>query len=329
MELNRTGSLWDRTNRNGINNNWGIIESFLTKFDGTKLYDMSYNIFDSRNVGVGSINRSTGAINNDVFSHAVIYVEPNKPYFTTPSGVGAWYDKNDNYISGIDSSSTENRRTTSPNGAYIARMTLGTTQIDRFMMHEGWTEKPYKPFGLIPTPLVTDPKLLEAIEDAKDYFIDFDIRRVNQGKDYPLLSVDRGSTPAAPISDRVKNIVLDAKLSGGKADMYYRLSFIGNGIMQGGAPRYGITLEERRIGSDILERFVFVYNDGTTPENQQNYNVQKKSDGIDTVIVDNGEITVSVTIDRELLGDSTFLNINTTSPTAVIDPMIYDSFTEI
>ena len=323
MELNRTGSLWDRTNRNGINNNWGIIESFLTKFDGTKLYEISHNIYDNRNFGQGSIDRLTGAVNSDGFVHAIVNVEPNKNYTTEASGVGAYYTASGTYISGITSSSSSRRKLTTPANAAIMKLTMATAQLNTFMVYEGWDDKPYMQYGVIPSPLITDPELLEAIDDAKNYFIDFDSRRVNQGKDFPLKSVDRGSTPAAEISERVRNIVLDAKVFGGKADMYYRLSFIGNGIVQGGAPRYGITLEERRIGSDTLERFVFVYNDATTPENQQNYNVQKGSDGIDTVIVDNGEIAVSVTIDREALGDSTFLNINTTSPTAVIDPMLY------
>ena len=205
----------------------------------------------------------------------------------------------------------------------MARITVGSAQINEFMMYEGWDVKPYKPYGVTPSPLITDPELLEAIDDAKNYFIDFDSRRVNQGSDFPLKSVQRGDTPPGEISERVKNTVLDAKVFGGKADMYYRLSFIGNGHVQGGAPRYGITLEERRMSDDYLERFVFIYNDDTTPENQQNYNVKKGSDGIDTVIVDNGEIAVSVTIDREVLGDSTFLNINSSSPTAIIDPMLY------
>lgn len=323
MELNRTGSLWDRTNRNGINNNWGIIESFLTKFDGTKLYEVSHNIYDNRNFGQGSIDRLTGAVNSDGFVHAIINVEPNKNYTTEASGVGAYYDTSGNFLSGITSSSSSRRKLTTPANAAVMKLTMATSQLNTFMVYEGWDDKPYMPYGIIPSPLITDPELLEAIDDAKNYFIDFDSRRVNQGKDFPLKSVQRGSTPPAEISERVRNIVLDAKVFGGKADMYYRLTMIGNGHVQGGAPRYGITLEERRIGSDTLERFVFVYNDATTPENQQNYNVQKGSDGIDTVIVDSGEIAVSVTIDREALGDSTFLNINTTSPTAVIDPMLY------
>lgn len=323
MKLNRTGSLWDRNNRNGINNNWGIIESFLTKFDGTKLYEVSYNIYDNRNFGQGSISLSTGAVNNDGFLHAIVNVEPNKNYTTEPSGAGAYYTASGTYISGITSSSSSRRKLTTPANAATMKLTLGTSQLNTFMVYEGWDDKPYMQYGVIPSPLITDPELLEAIEDAKDYFIDFDSRRVNQGKDFPLKSVRRGSTAPAEISERVRNIVLDAKVFGGKADMNYRLTFIGNGHVQGDAPRYGITLEERRMSDDYLERFVFVYNDSTTPENQQNYNIQKRSDGIDTIIVDNGEIAASVTIDREVLGDSTFLNINSSSPTAIIDPMLY------
>lgn len=323
MELNRTDAIWTRANRNGINNNWGIIESFLNQFDGTRLYEVSYNLYDSRNLGKGSISKSTGAINVDNFSHVLIYVKPDTKYTTTPSGVGAWYGADGGYISAIESSSSANRNVVSPSGAYMARITVGSTQIDGFMMYEGWDVKPYKPYGITPSPLITDPALLEAIDDAKEYFINFDTRRANQGSDFPLKSVQRGDTPPGEISERVKNTVLDAKVFGGKVDMYYRLTFIGNGHLSNGADRYGITLEERAKGSDRLERFVFEYNDDITPGNQQNANVQKGSDGIDTIIVDNGEIAVSVTIDREVLGDSTFLNINSSSPTAVIDPMLY------
>lgn len=304
-------------------NKLNLIANFVDQFDGTKLYEVSYNVYDNRNYGQGSIDRLNGNINSDGFAHAVVNIEPNTNYTTEPSGAGAFYDVSGNYISGVTSSSSARRKVTSPANAAKMKLTLGTSQVESFMVYEGWDDKPYMQYGVIPSPLITDPELLEAIEDAKDYFIDFDSRRVNQGKDFPLKSVQRGSTPPAEISERVRNIVLDAKVFGGKADMNYRLTFIGNGHVQGGAPRYGITLEERRMSDDYLERFVFVYNDSTIPENQQNYNVQKRSDGIDTVIVDNGEIAVSVTIDREALGDSTFLNINSTSPTAVIDPMLY------
>lgn len=161
------------------------------------------------------------------------------------------------------------------------------------------------------------------IESILEDFSNYDPRRVNQGSDFPLKSVQRGSTAPGAIPGLVRNTVLDAKVFGGKAGMYYRLTFIGNGHFSNGAERYGITVEERVKGSDTLERFVFVYNNDTIPGNQQNANFQKGSDGIDTIIVDNGEIAVSVTIDREVLGDSDFLNINFISPTAVIDPMLY------
>src|SRR5699024_175485 len=88
-----------------------------------------------------------------------------------------------------------------------------------------------------------------------------DALSMNKGKDFPLKSVDLGGQKALPIATHVKNIVLDAKVFGALPGMYYRLTFVANGIISGGSQRYGITVEERRISDGAMVRYVFHYSD--------------------------------------------------------------------
>lgn len=319
------GSVWDRQNLFELNK----MSEAVGSFTGSALLEESYNLFDKDQAGDGSINSSTGAVNSDGFKHGTVYVKPNTNYVTNTKGAGAFYDAADKFISGVSSSNTQFK---TPANAYIYRMTLGTYQLDTFMIHEGTTLKPYKPFGYEPAKLILAPELQQKINEAMDYFEDFDALTINKGKDFPLRSVQLGSQAPVAIPSIVKNVLLDATVSGAKTGRYYRVTFISNGFVQGGQPRYGITVEERRMSDGWRERYVFTYNDGNTPENQQNYNIEKTSDGIDTIIADNGEIVISLTVDRAAITASsnpTYLNLNSgasKSPSAVIDPSVYGSF---
>lgn len=330
MELNRTGSIWNRDNRNGINTNWVLLESFLKEFDGTRLMEVSYNLFDKSRAGDGSINSANGTVNSDGFKNTgFIALKPNTTYQTTTSGAGALYDINQQFVRGISSST--NNFTTSSN-EYFYRATVGTYQLDTFMIHEGTELKPYMPYGVRPAPLIIAPELQEKIDEAMVTFEGIDGLTINRGKDFPLKSVQLGSQAPVEISEHAKNVILDAKVSGAKPDMYYRLTFVSNGHEQGGKPRYGITLGEYRKSDGWRERWVFTYNDANTPENQQNYNIEKGSDGIDTIIAVRDDIVVSVTVDRAAITASTnptFLNLNSgigNSPSAIIDPSNYSAF---
>ena len=208
-------------------------------------------------------------------------------------------------------------------------MTLGVSQIETFMIHEGTELLPYKPYGVIPSPLIIAPELNDKIDAAMVLFNDVDGLTINRGKDYPLKSVHLGSQEPVEIPESVQNSILGAVVSGAKPDMYYRPTFIANGIVQGGKPRYGLSVGEYRKSDGWRTRWVFVYNDASTPENQQNYNIEKGSDGIDTIIADGGDIVVSLTVDRQAITNSTtptYLNLNTRAPSAIIDPSVYTSF---
>lgn len=330
MKLNRTGSIWNRDNRNGINTNWVRLESFLKEFDGTRLMEVSYNLFDKSRAGDGSISSVNGSVNDDGYKNTgFIALKPNTTYQTTASGAGALYDINQNFKRGLGSSVTTFTTTSSE---YFYRATLGVYQLDTFMIHEGDALLPYMPYGVRPAPLIIDENLKKLIEEANETFEVMDGLTINRGKDYPLKSVQLGSQEPVEIAEHVKNVVLDATVSGAEPDKYYRITFVANGHVQGGEPRYGISAGEYRKSDGFRTRWVFTYNDASTPENQQNYNIQKGSDGIDTIIADRGDLVISLTVDREAITNSsnpTFLNLNSgigNSPSAVIDPSTYTSF---
>ena len=330
MKLNRTGSIWNRDNRNGINTNWVRLESFLKEFDGTRLMEVSYNLFDKSRAGDGSISSVNGSVNDDGFKNTgFIALKPNTTYQTTSSGAGALYGINQDFKRGLSSSVTTFRTTSSE---YFYRATLGVYQLDTFMIHEGDALLPYMPYGVRPAPLIIDEELKDLIEEANKTFEVMDGLTINRGKDYPLKSVKLGSQEPVEIPEVVQNIILGATVSGAEADKYYRLTFVANGIVQGGEPRYGLTVQEHRKSDGWRTRFVFIYNDASTPENQQNYNIKKGSDGIDTIIADRGDLVISVTVDRQAITNShnpTFLNLSSgasNAPSAVIEPSTYTSF---
>ena len=181
--------------------------------------------------------------------------------------------------------------------------------------------------GKVDDGAVTKEKM--AIRSVDYMAIIEDSLTINKAKDYPLKSVALETTQPAAIAQLTRAAILDAKVFGAVLGRYYRVSFIANGHIANDKERYGITLEERDITTGERTRWIFTYNDDENPGNSQNANVQKLSDNIDTIIVDNGEIAASITVDRKAISDSTsptFLNLNAgagVSPTAIIDPSNY------
>lgn len=318
-------------NRNKINYNWETIESILKEFDGKRLLEESYNIFNKENVGTGSVSSINGQVNNDGFVNTgVINLKPNTNYVMTAHGQGAFYDEEGNFTKGIGSSLTSFR---TASNEHSMMLTLGSANPpESFMVHEGTILKPYVEFGFKPVPLIIAPELRAEISEAIEYFSDLDSLTLNRGKDFPLKSVKLGTQEPVEIAEHVKNVILDAKVSGAKPDMFYRITFIANGHLSNGKILYGISLGEYRKSDGFRVRWVFTYNDANTPENQQNYNIEKGSDGIDTIIAVRDDIVVSVTVDRAAITASsnpTFLNLNSgvgNSPSAIINPSTYSAF---
>lgn len=165
------------------------------------------------------------------------------------------------------------------------------------------------------------------IELARGYFEN------NRGVEFPLRNAVKDGE-IGTISTTVKNVILDAKVFGAKIGYFYRITMIANGFESNGKQRWGVTLEEWDIDSYVNggtgRNFIFIYNDDTLQANSGNANWQKVSDRIETITVDNGDIALSVTIDREAISNAPgsanglFLNLATANaPTAIIDPSNY------
>lgn len=152
----------------------------------------------------------------------------------------------------------------------------------------------------------------------------------NKGADFPLRNMTFNGN-SVPITAEAKNAILDAKIFGARIGYYYRLTMIANGFDSKGKKRWGVTLREHSIENFETNggsgRFIFIYNDDDMDGNNGNANWQKVSDTIETITVDNGEIALSLTIDRSVisgLSKPEFMNLDSPyAPTAIIDPSNY------
>src|SRR5699024_6817873 len=187
LTLDLVGSVWNRDNRNTINTNFVTLRNFMREFDGTRLMEVSYNLFDKSRAGDGSINSADGTVNSDGFKNTgFIALKPNTTYQTTSSGAGALYDINQNFKGGLRSRVTT-FTTTSSNDFCLA--TLGTYQLDTFMSHEFDLLLPYKAYWVRLAPLIIDENLKRLIEEANVTFEVMDGLTFNFRKDFPLKSV--------------------------------------------------------------------------------------------------------------------------------------------
>lgn len=306
-----------------------LLVEHANEFDGERLLIQTHNLFDKNQAGTGSVNNNTGLINDDGFGNTgYIKVEPGAYYTVKPGlGTSAFYDADMNYISGMTSTAPNPFQV--PTNAHYFRGSYSSSDLDNYMIYKGTDDKPYVEYGFEPAPELFDQNFLDEVNDAKAYFETVDGVEINRGKDFPLKSVSIKDLEPQAISPDAKKAILDAKVFGAKPGHYYRIAFIGNGFVTKNAPRYGLSMGEYRIKDGVRTRFIMLYNDDTKVENLSNFNYQPTSMGIDTIIVDNGEFVVSVTVDRAYVSSTSspdFVNLNTgvfKGETAVIDPVNY------
>ena len=304
MNLNRTGSIWDRKNRNGINQNWEEIEdglntlvSFTEGFDGSKLLERTANLFNKDEAGYGSIKSSTGNVNDDTFRNTgFIAVDPDTTYRMNPTmGLGAMYDRDYNFVGAINTAG-ETIRTTDET-RYV-RVSVSTAQIDTTMFYKGSAYKSYEPYGFRPSQLTASNALT-----------------INRGADFPLLPNGWLGQNSGTINEVARNAILDAEVFGAIPGRIYRLAFVANGHLRDNVPHYGITIQEEDLNTGAVR----IVNNYITDAGV------KRSNGIDTITQGNDEMMFSVTVDRKVISDSStplFLNMNH-SPAAYIDPNRY------
>lgn len=306
MNLNRTGSIWDRENRNGINQNWGEIEdglntliSFTEGFDGSKLLERTANLFNKNEAGYGAVHSASGEVRNpdDGFRNTgFIKVDPHTTYRMNPTmGLGAQYDGNFNYVAPISTSGDTIH--THANTRYVM-VSVSAAQIDTTMFYKGSGYKSYEPYGFRPSPLTTSNALT-----------------INRGADFPLLPNGWNKQNSGTINEVAKNAILDAEVFGAIPGRIYRVAFIANGHLRDNVPHYGITIQEEDLNTGAIR----IVNNYITDAGV------KRSNGIDTITQGNDEMMFSVTVDRKVISDSStplFLNMNH-SPAAYIDPNRY------
>src|SRR5699024_9589169 len=63
VKIERTGSKWDRANRNGLNTNWQTIEDTLRVIEGGEFATDSSGATHRRNTSVGTAQLANGAVN--------------------------------------------------------------------------------------------------------------------------------------------------------------------------------------------------------------------------------------------------------------------------
>lgn len=142
----------------------------------------------------------------------------------------------------------------------------------------------------------------------------------NRGVDFPLRNMNYMGE-VSTITEKAKNVILDAKIFGAKVDCFYRVVMISNGYVNGGKERWGITLYEYPISTfsttgEGTQLFYYASNKDSSGS------WEKQSEGIETISLDNGEIACSITIDRSKI-DGEFLNLNVNARSAIIDPSNY------
>lgn len=306
MNLNRTGSIWNRENRNGINQNWGEIEdglntliSFTEGFDGSKLLERTANLFNKNEAGYGAVHSASGEVRNpdDGFRNTgFIKVDPHTTYRMNPTmGLGAQYDGNFNYVAPINTSGDTIH--THANTRYVM-VSVSAAQIDTTMFYKGSGYKSYEPYGFRPSPLTTSNALT-----------------INRGADFPLLPNGWNKQNSGTINEVAKNAILDAEVFGAIPGRIYRLAFVANGHLRNNVPHYGITIQEEDLNTGAIR----IVNNYITDAGV------KRSNGIDTITQGNDEMMFSVTVDRKVISDSStplFLNMNH-SPASYIDPNRY------
>lgn len=252
-------------------------------------------------ITVEEIHKATGEVNKIIFS------------YNNESDLGNYQNATISRGGDIDTIIVEN-------GKYVASITVDRTVISSSSSPEFLNLS--SGVGNSPTAII-DPvnySYSNVVEDGLS---------INKGKAYPLKSVPLDTTQAVSVSTLTRSAILDAKVFGAQIGKYYRVTFVANGYLSNGKKRYGITAEERNISDGSFVRFLFVYNDDARAGNEQNANIKQLSSGIDTIMVDNGEIAISVTVDRTEVTNSSspeFLSLSAgpgVSPSAIIDPSNY------
>ena len=165
MELNRTGSIWDRLNRNGTNQNWETIEEFMNIFDGSQLIERSYNLINKDALVPGVLNSAGELVPSDSTSTTeFIPFPPNAYYNVKPTGkLTQFYDKDYNVLA--QHFASDNFPVISPNGTAYVRSSITNTRIDETYAYQGADDRPYIDYGFKYADSVYDADFIREVKE--------------------------------------------------------------------------------------------------------------------------------------------------------------------
>ena len=165
MELNRTGSIWDRLNRNGTNQNWETIEGFMNTFDGSQLIERSYNLINKDALVPGVLN-SSGELTPSDSTSTTEYIPfpPNAHYNVKPTGkLTQFYDKDYNFLTQHFASA--NFPVISPNGTAYVRSSIVNERVEETYAYQGADDRPYIDYGFKYADSVYDADFIREVKD--------------------------------------------------------------------------------------------------------------------------------------------------------------------
>ncbi|EOU1754605.1 BppU family phage baseplate upper protein [Clostridium perfringens] len=130
----------------------------------------------------------------------------------------------------------------------------------------------------------------------------------NRGVDYPLKPITRDGI-LSQTSDKIKNGILNIKIYGAKINKYYRLEWLGNGVVLNNGKRYDVLISE-------YDKETYSYNSTKNKLNLINLDdsLGKDNPPSDTTIATvlysspSENISIELTYDRSVIGDSLALN---------------------
>ena len=127
------GTLW-LTNDMNVESDDGYLNVTGSQFTMRSKNHGAPNLFNRNRLGDGSISETTGNVMSNGFKNTgYMAVQPGVRYISKEKGVGAFYDSNYNYISGLNSSTLQ---FTAPTNAYYFRTTLGAYQVDGYELRD-------------------------------------------------------------------------------------------------------------------------------------------------------------------------------------------------
>ncbi len=128
-------------------------KEFVKTFDGNRLIEKNYNLFNKKDIVAGSLVGTTGEVTNPdsgFYTTNFIEVIPGKRLQIKPNqGVTVIYDSNYQYIQQI--SSAQHPMILPPNARYV-RNTMGVNSIDGKYIYLGEEDLPYIEYGYSYTP---------------------------------------------------------------------------------------------------------------------------------------------------------------------------------